>query len=90
MKTKVFVALLLITLGVALHAQMQNSPGWSSGFEVGIAHGDNAGKAENLAPMGRGHIQLEIFPFLFTRIGLGFTPPYTPPKDPRKVIAQPR
>lgn len=85
MKTKVFVALLLITLGVALHAQMQNSPGWSSGFEVGIAHGDNAGKAENLAPMGRGHIQLEIFPFLFTRIGLGFTPPTRHQRIPERL-----
>ncbi len=83
MKTKVFVALLLITLGVALHAQMQNSPGWSSGFEVGIARGDNAGKAENLAPMGRGHIQLEIFPFLFTRIGLGFTPLHATKGSPK-------
>lgn len=83
MRTKAILVLLMILLGATLHGAMETSPGWSYGYELGIARGDNAGKAENLAPMGRGHIQLEIFPFLFTRIGIGFTPLHATKGSPK-------
>ncbi|MCK9332269.1 MAG: OmpA family protein [Candidatus Cloacimonetes bacterium] len=83
MRTKAFLLVLLLIPVALVYAAMETSPGWSYGYEFGIARGDNAGKAENLAPMARGHIQLEVFPFLFTRIGLGFTPLHATKSSPK-------
>lgn len=66
--------ILLLGLGLSLAHAAYISPGWNYGYELGIARGDNQGKAENLAPYLRGHIQLKIFPFLHLRGGLGYAP----------------
>ena len=75
MKSRMMIMALIMILGIsALSAAMKTSPGWSYGYELGLSRGDNAGSAENFAPIGRGHVQLELFPFLFTRLGVGYTP----------------
>jgi outer membrane protein OmpA-like peptidoglycan-associated protein len=82
MKTKAFLMMLMIMLGAVLYAAVETSPGWSYGYELGVARGDNAGKAENFAPMGSGHIQLKVFPALHMRMVLGFTPLHATKSSP--------
>jgi outer membrane protein OmpA-like peptidoglycan-associated protein len=74
MRTKTCLLTLLVLLACSLANAAYTSPGWSYGYELGIAMGDNAGSDENLAPLGRGHVELEILPMLYTRVGLGYTP----------------
>ena len=73
MKTKTLIATLLLVLCFGMVNAAETSPGWSFGYELGVARGDNAGSAENLAPLVGGHIQLDLFKFLAVRIGAGYT-----------------
>ncbi|HPM04981.1 MAG TPA: OmpA family protein [Candidatus Cloacimonas sp.] len=72
MNAKSVLLILLIGLGLGIAHAAYISPGWNYGYELGIARGDNQGSAENLAPMLRGHVQLQIFKFLYLRGGLGY------------------
>jgi outer membrane protein OmpA-like peptidoglycan-associated protein len=60
---------MVFSIGNALYT----SPGWSYGYELGAALGDNTPGGENLAPLVRGHVELEILPMLYARVGLGYT-----------------
>ena len=73
MMKKIQLLMLIMILGsVALNA-LEMSPGVSLGAELGISRGDNAGSNERIGPLVRGHVQLEIFPYLYMRNGLGYT-----------------
>jgi len=74
MKKKSLLVVLVMLLGMFSLSALEISPGWTYGAELGISRGDNAGSRENLAPMGRGFLQLEIFKFLYMRTGVGYTP----------------
>lgn len=74
MRTRTLVFVLLMLLGISSAFALEISPGWSYGYELGVTRGDNAGSRDNFAPMARAHLQLEIFRFLHTRVGLGYTP----------------
>lgn len=71
-KTLMLFIVMMIWLGTMSAAE--TSPGWTYGFDLGLARGDNAGSRENFAPYGRGYLQLEIFKFLQMRTGVGFVP----------------
>lgn len=73
MKTKTLIATLVLVLCFGIVNAAETSPGWSFGYELGLARGDNAGNAENLAPLVGGHIQLDLFKFLAVRINGGYT-----------------
>ncbi|PKN72067.1 MAG: hypothetical protein CVU50_08775 [Candidatus Cloacimonetes bacterium HGW-Cloacimonetes-3] len=73
MKTKTCLAILALLLSCGIVSAAYTSPGWSYGYELGLARGDNAGSAENFGPLVGGHVQLEIFKFLFLRVGAGYT-----------------
>ena len=73
MRTKTILVILTMLLGYSFANAAYTSPGWSYGYELGIARGDNAGSAENIGPLGRGYVQLEIFPAFSARIGGGYT-----------------
>lgn len=73
MKTKTCLVILSMLLFATLASAAYTSPGWSYGFELGVARGDNAGSAENFGPLVGGHVQLDVFPFLFVRVGAGYT-----------------
>ncbi len=73
MKTKTCLAILALLLSCGIVSAAYTSPGWSYGYELGLARGDNAGSAENFGPLIGGHVQLEIFKFLSLRIGAGYT-----------------
>lgn len=70
---KSIIALIALAIGMTAISAAQISPGWTYGLELGVARGDNAGSRDNLAPLGRGFLQLEIFDFLYFRTGLGWT-----------------
>lgn len=74
MNAKSILLILLIGLGLGIAHAAYISPGWNYGYELGLARGDNQGTAENLAPLLRGHVQLQIFKFLYLRGGLGYVP----------------
>ena len=74
MKKKTILLVLMMLIGVIAVSAVEISPGWTYGAELGITRGNNAGSRENLAPMARGFLQLEIFKFLYMRTGLGYTP----------------
>lgn len=74
MKPYSLLLVLAMLLGTSLVFAAYTSPGWSYGYDIGISRGDNAGSAENLAPLVQGRVQLELFDFLYARIGMGFTP----------------
>ncbi|MDP2174068.1 MAG: OmpA family protein [Candidatus Cloacimonadaceae bacterium] len=74
MKAKTCLVILTMLLGYSLVIGVNTSPGWSYGYEVGVARGDNAGSAENFAPLGQVHAQLELFSYFYSRIGMGLTP----------------
>lgn len=73
MSTKTYVVIFLLLLGVSLVNAVYTSPGWSYGYELGLARGDNAGSRENLAPFLRGNLDLRIYKFLYMRLGMGYT-----------------
>ena len=74
MKKRALTVCVALLLGLAAVSAIEISPGWTYGAELGLSRGDNAGSKENLAPMGRAYLQLEIFKFLYMRTGLGYTP----------------
>lgn len=73
MKTKTFIVIVMLLLSYGIANAAYTSPGWSYGAELGIARGDNAGDAENFAPLLGAHLQLDLFDFLAVRIGGGYT-----------------
>lgn len=74
MKKRALTVCVALLLGLAAVSAIEISPGWTYGAELGLSRGDNAGSKENLAPMGRAYLQLEIFKFLYMRTGIGYTP----------------
>jgi len=73
MSKKSVLIILLLWLGLSIANAAYISPGWNYGYELGVARGDNQGSNENFAPIVRGHVQLQILPFLYLRGGLGYT-----------------
>lgn len=73
MKTKTIIVIMMLLLCYGIASAAYTSPGWSYGYEIGVARGDNAGDAENLAPLAGVHAQLDLFKFFAVRIGAGYT-----------------
>ncbi len=73
MKTRTFIAIAVLLLSFGIANAAYTSPGWSYGFDLGVARGDNAGDAENFAPLAGAHLKLDMLKFLAVRIGGGYT-----------------
>ena len=75
MKTSKFLivlAVFLLTLSMA--NAKSNGSVWGYGLEGGIAIGDNAGSSEDLSPLMRGFVQLDMSKQLITRFGISYLP----------------
>ena len=53
MKTKTIIVIMMLLLCYGIASAAYTSPGWSFGYEIGVARGDNAGDAEKI---GRAHV----------------------------------
>ena len=75
MKTSKFLmvlALFLLTLSMA--NAKSNGSVWGYGLEGGIAIGDNASPNEDISPLMRGFVQLDMSKQLITRFGISYLP----------------
>lgn len=75
MNTRKFLllaTLLVLTLSMASAKSTGSIFGW--GLEGGIAIGDNAGSDEDISPLARGFLQIDMTKQLITRLGISYLP----------------
>ena len=71
-KVLLLVTLFVLTFGVANAKSNGSIFGW--GLEGGIAIGDNAGSDEDISPLARGFMQIDMTKQLITRLGVSYLP----------------
>lgn len=73
MTTRSYLMLLVLLLLCSFAYAQSIGSVWGYGLEGGVARGDNAGDDEEIVPMGRGHLQLEMAKQVLVRFGVGYT-----------------
>ena len=71
-KVLLLVTLLVLTFGIANAKSNGSIFGW--GLEGGVAIGDNAGSDENISPLARGFLQIDMTKQFIARVGASYLP----------------
>lgn len=75
MKTSKFLLMVAVfILTVSMASAESTGSIWGYGLEGGISIGDNAGSSEDISPLMRGFLQLDMSKQLITRFGISYVP----------------
>ena len=75
MKTsKILMLMTIFVLTLSMASAKSNGSIFGWGLEGGVAIGDNAGSDEDISPLARGFMQIDMTKQLITRLGVSYLP----------------